>query len=123
MTVHQLWLGLNVKEALDTMRLHHQLSPMVLYYEDDFDQVGKDTPSLLVYTTKLDKTVNVGKRNEHNFFSQDALDYLSSAGHVLSGDFGGSVCNVVSWSEEEAVEAAADGRKDGDVDGINEGEV
>ncbi len=42
---------------------------------------------------------------------------------MLSDDYGISVCNLISWDEDEEVEAAADGRKDGGVDGIDEGDI
>ncbi len=38
-TVHDLWLGLDINEAVDSKRLHHQLLPMQLRYEEGFEQV------------------------------------------------------------------------------------
>ena len=35
-----LYLGQNVKEAVDARRLHHQLFPMNLNYEDGITTVG-----------------------------------------------------------------------------------
>ncbi len=40
--VHNLFLGLDIKECIDIRRLHHQLSPMVLFYEEDFDEDSLD---------------------------------------------------------------------------------
>ncbi|XP_045115209.1 scoloptoxin SSD14-like isoform X2 [Portunus trituberculatus] len=33
-SMHNLWLGDNIKEAIDARRIHHQLFPMTLGYED-----------------------------------------------------------------------------------------
>ncbi|GFS25966.1 gamma-glutamyltranspeptidase 1 [Elysia marginata] len=35
---HNLWLGKNIQEAVDGLRLHHQLLPPETQYEEDFDQ-------------------------------------------------------------------------------------
>lgn len=35
---HNLWLGKNIQEAVDMLRLHHQLLPPEVYYEEGFDQ-------------------------------------------------------------------------------------
>lgn len=37
--VRTLWLGDNVKQAIDSPRIHHQLLPMVLEYEYGNEQV------------------------------------------------------------------------------------
>ncbi|KAB7495154.1 Gamma-glutamyltranspeptidase 1 [Armadillidium nasatum] len=36
--IQNLWFGRDIKEAIDSKRLHHQLYPMTLQYEDGFDQ-------------------------------------------------------------------------------------
>ena len=38
--LRMLYLGQNVKEAVDARRLHHQLFPMNLNYEDGITTVG-----------------------------------------------------------------------------------
>lgn len=32
--MNNLWLGKDIKEAIDARRIHHQLLPMILSYED-----------------------------------------------------------------------------------------
>lgn len=39
--IQNLWFGRDIKEAIDSKRLHHQLYPMTLQYESGFDQVRK----------------------------------------------------------------------------------
>ena len=34
-----LWMGMNIKEAIDDSRLHHQLSPNNIVVEDGFNNV------------------------------------------------------------------------------------
>ncbi|RXG73058.1 Gamma-glutamyltranspeptidase 1 [Armadillidium vulgare] len=36
--IQNLWFGRDIKEAIDSKRLHHQLYPMTLQYESGFDQ-------------------------------------------------------------------------------------
>lgn len=38
-TAYNFWFGLSIEEAVEHMRIHHQLQPMVLEYEELFDQV------------------------------------------------------------------------------------
>lgn len=37
--IRNLWLGENIKEAIDSPRFHHQLFPMTLNYEKGFPKV------------------------------------------------------------------------------------
>ena len=37
--LHNLYFGLDLKTAVDTPRLHHQLLPNEIRYEDGFDEV------------------------------------------------------------------------------------
>ena len=34
--IRNLWFGETIKEAIDSMRIHHQLFPMTFQYESDF---------------------------------------------------------------------------------------
>ncbi|KAB7504311.1 putative inactive gamma-glutamyltranspeptidase 4 [Armadillidium nasatum] len=36
--MRNLWFGKDIKESVDSRRLHHQLYPMILQYEEGFDQ-------------------------------------------------------------------------------------
>ena len=38
--MRELWLGQSVNTAVSTLRLHHQLLPPYVQYEDGFDQVS-----------------------------------------------------------------------------------
>jgi len=40
--MHSLWFGLDLKRASDTARLHHQLVPNVLDYENWLEPVSDD---------------------------------------------------------------------------------
>jgi gamma-glutamyltranspeptidase/glutathione hydrolase/leukotriene-C4 hydrolase len=37
--IRNLWLGEDIKEAIDSPRFHHQLFPMTLNYEKSFPKV------------------------------------------------------------------------------------
>lgn len=37
--IRNLWLGEDIKEAIDSPRFHHQLIPMTLNYEKGFPKV------------------------------------------------------------------------------------
>lgn len=39
--IRNLWYGQNIKEAIDSSRIHHQLYPMAFIYESAFPQVRK----------------------------------------------------------------------------------
>lgn len=39
--IRNLWMGENIKEAIDSPRFHHQLLPMTLHYEEGFPAVRK----------------------------------------------------------------------------------
>ena len=38
--IHTLWLGLDVNQATDIPRFHHQLLPDEIGYEKEFDKVS-----------------------------------------------------------------------------------
>jgi gamma-glutamyltranspeptidase/glutathione hydrolase/leukotriene-C4 hydrolase len=38
-SVRDIFFNMNVKQAIDAKRMHHQLSPMLAYYEEGFTQV------------------------------------------------------------------------------------
>ena len=46
--LRMLYLGQNVKEAVDARRLHHQLFPMNLNYEDGITTVGDNIIMLII---------------------------------------------------------------------------
>ena len=37
--LHNLWLDVNIKDAIDAKRIHHQLVPMQVDWEKEFPQV------------------------------------------------------------------------------------
>lgn len=37
--LHNLWLGLDIKSAIDAERIHHQLMPMRVDFEEGFSKV------------------------------------------------------------------------------------
>ena len=38
-SMNNLWFGKDIKESIDTRRLHHQLFPMSIGFEEKFDKV------------------------------------------------------------------------------------
>ena len=53
--MRELWLGQSVDTAVSTLRLHHQLLPPYIQYEDGFDQVSasSDVQALLFTACKV----------------------------------------------------------------------
>jgi gamma-glutamyltranspeptidase len=51
--IRNLWLGEDIKEAIDSPRFHHQLFPMTLNYEKSFPKVLQ----LAYYTFKIYITI------------------------------------------------------------------
>lgn len=70
------WLGEDIKAAIDARRIHHQLAPMEVAYEEGFPEVTHTTCFLLMCFLT----------------SQDILDALRQRGHrTLQQDSFGSV--------------------------------
>jgi gamma-glutamyltranspeptidase/glutathione hydrolase/leukotriene-C4 hydrolase len=44
MTLRNIWLNRNIKEATDETRIHHQLAPMILYHGDTMSEVCNLNP-------------------------------------------------------------------------------
>ena len=38
--IHNVWLGKDIKTAVDEKRIHHQLAPMELEYEEGLEEVN-----------------------------------------------------------------------------------
>ncbi|RUS90195.1 hypothetical protein EGW08_002074 [Elysia chlorotica] len=49
---HNLWLGKNIQEAIDLRRLHHQLLPPEVQYEEGFEKVRLSVPCVVGVTLK-----------------------------------------------------------------------
>ena len=47
--LHNLWLDVNIKDAIDAKRIHHQLMPMQVDWEKEFPQVIYCSISLGLY--------------------------------------------------------------------------
>lgn len=47
-----LWFGQNIKKAVEARRIHHQLFPMSVRYERDFEEVSKNTIHACMYIDK-----------------------------------------------------------------------
>ena len=45
MTSDVLWFGMKIEHAIDTKRLHHQLLPPYIEFENDFNEVSAATVS------------------------------------------------------------------------------
>ena len=52
--LHNLWLDVNIKDAIDAKRIHHQLMPMQVDWEKEFPQVIYCSISLGLYAKKTD---------------------------------------------------------------------
>ena len=93
-----------MKESIDRPRIHHQLAPMQIEFEEDMPGVCSWT--LIAIPPK-----------QQIILLQDVLTELSSKGHVLHPDGAPGVVCAISRGEDGRVYANADGRKDGGVDG------
>ena len=60
--MRSLWFGEDIKTAIDANRLHHQLAPMEVAYEEGTDEV--------IFTKSLFK---VTSRSFVGFFPQDSI--------------------------------------------------
>ncbi|XP_076359107.1 scoloptoxin SSD14-like [Tachypleus tridentatus] len=52
--IRSMWLGNSIKEAIDALRIHHQLYPNTVFYEKHFPQIYLDGLTRLGHKTALD---------------------------------------------------------------------
>ena len=99
------WLKKDLKEAIDTRRIHHQLMPMQVSYEELTDEVKlKYFPSSVFHSRAK---------------FQSILSGLKERGHKLERQDGfGSVIAGVEMGEDGKIYANTDFRKAGEVDGF-----
>lgn len=83
-----LWLGDDLKEAIDAPRIHHQLYPMILEYEYG---------NIAAVATGLERFGHVTQRYNNR---------------------GSIVCAIVKNNETDRLDAVADYRKMGTVTGF-----
>lgn len=108
--MRSLWFQQNVKEAIDTPRLHHQLEPMVFEYEFGTTQV---THISIFFPHKHQNDF------PSTFHTQTLLDGLHKLGHASKrqNERGAIVCAI--FKNDTGIFANADFRKKGDVVGLN----
>jgi len=96
---HTLWLGMDLKQAVDTSRLHHQLLPNELRYEPGLEK----------------EVVEALRARKHNCV--EMVYGMSISQHIHNrceaSDEGDTLLQT-----EDCIEAVSDGRKGGNPDGF-----
>ena len=110
-TFRHLWMQEDVKTAIDSPRLHHQLVPMSVDAEIGTEKV------IMRHMVFPFLQIN-------SFNPQEIVSYLSSKGHdvqvkdpYFSLNYGGARVQAIAVKENGIITANNDRRKEGEVDG------
>ena len=104
-----MWFGENIKQSIDDLRLHHQLSPMVLNAEQKYPPVS-DGISFQLTLNKLDL---------HFILNWQAIiSDLKNKGHSITTGFYQTLAHGVSVGKDRFTYANADYRSGGDNAGF-----
>jgi gamma-glutamyltranspeptidase/glutathione hydrolase/leukotriene-C4 hydrolase len=96
---HTLWLGLDLKEAVDAPRLHHQLVPNELKYEPGLEK----------------EVVAELRARKHNTIE---MIYGMSISQHIHNKCAAPTADDSTLQTEDCIEAVSDGRKGGTPDGF-----
>ena len=108
--IRNLWFGETIKEAIDSYRIHHQLFPMNLRFENGFPTVG-------FYKTFL---YEFYKFSSNQFvILKNISQVLASKGHNVTVDDDGACVMGIAVEADGFIYANSDVRKAGDVAGID----
>lgn len=51
-----LWMGEDIKSAIEARRIHHQLSPDYAWFEEDFSDVCLNSSFIFFFNFKIEKS-------------------------------------------------------------------